>query len=106
LDPWHKILIATIASLAGVIAALWRHAILTRREQDAKDLKQAQALSELHDQHRQALSELHDEHKIDIRRLTEASLKLGLSVIARVRPPAGSSESLTASSDSESKLEP
>jgi hypothetical protein len=95
LDQWHKILIATIVSLSGVIAALWRHAILTRREQDAKDLKREQELSELH-----------DDHKTDIRRLTEASLKLGLSVIARVRPPAGSSESLTASSDSESKLEP
>jgi type II secretory pathway component PulM len=95
LDQWHGILLGTVTTLCSVIAALWRHIVLTRREQDAKDLKQDQELSELH-----------DEHKRDIRQLTQASLKLGLSVIARMQPLDGLSESQETSPESEPKLEP
>ena len=78
MDQWHGILLGAITTLCGVIAALWRHAVLTRREQDAKDAKAAKAL-EL----------LHAAHKADIRELTQAALELGTAVTARVLPPPG-----------------
>lgn len=82
MDAWHKLLIAAVTALCGVIAALWRHAIVTRREQDAKDLA-----------HEETLSKLHAEHKADIRELTQAALELGTAVTARVLPPSGSENS-------------
>lgn len=67
LDAWHGTLLGAISTLSTVVAVLWR---------------QTNSL-------RQQLDELHAEHKDDIKELTRASLELGLSVVARVRPRIG-----------------
>lgn len=68
MDQWHGILIGAVSTLSGVVTVLW---------------KQNNSLRKQHD-------DLHAEHKDDIKELTQASLELGLSVVARARPRAGS----------------
>lgn len=72
MDVWHGTLLGAISTLSGVVAVLWKQTNNLRSKLDA----------------------LHEEHKDDIRELTQASLELGLSVVARARPRAGSGTSL------------
>jgi hypothetical protein len=94
LDAWHGTLIGAITTLTGAVVALWKHANSLRKSHSKE-------LAELHEKHDQEKDALHNEHKDDIRVLTQASLELGLSVLARTRPLIGSSPSRPLSDEPE-----
>lgn len=79
MDAWHKLLIGTVVALAGALPVLWRF--------------YERKISKLHMTHAAALAEQNEAHKTDIRALTQAALKLGLSLTTRARWHSGSSES-------------
>ncbi len=88
LDAWHKLLLGTIATLATVIGVMWKHG-------NTKDKKHATALAEANEK----LEKQHEAHKLDVKALTQSALKLGLSVIARVRPAHGLTQLPTSSTE-------
>jgi hypothetical protein len=86
-DKWHGILIGCITTLAAVIAAMWRHS--NAREKA----------------HEKLVERLHADHKDDIRELTNATLQLGLSVVARGLLPRGSADSQPPSGETPNSAE-